>query len=242
MEEKIQQIYDIHEEEVNELLSILMMNLEKGNFKFIVLMDHLGDRLKDLVYYVNENSRFDIYPVELEFYKYLEYEIIIPKIYGTEVKKRLTTGKGSAGRFQWSEETLIEKIKEDQKDDFEEYLGLYRYLRDNSDSMGFGTGRRTASYTPYLYSLADSQFPFSVRSNGELLLKFSWERFQRLFGQELEVLSSFVVSELDVDVVDEYPVARFLEKETRVKIVDFRDGVESVKRLFRKIQEMSDKK
>ena len=158
------------------------------------------------------------------------------------LRRARAKGKGSSGRFQWSEETLIEKIKEDQKDDVEEYLGLYRYLKDNSDNVGYGTGRRTASYTPYIYSLTDSQFPFSVRSNGELLLKFNWETFQRLFGQELEHLASFVVSELGVAVVGEYPVARFLEKETRVKIVDFRDGVESIKRLFRKIQEMSDKK
>jgi hypothetical protein len=62
-------------------------NLNGGNFKFVVLMDTMHDQLKDLILYMNQNSKFDIYGVEVEYYKHEEYEIIIPKLFGAEVKK-----------------------------------------------------------------------------------------------------------------------------------------------------------
>jgi hypothetical protein len=50
-------------------------------------MDSMDERLKDLITYINQKSQFDIYGVELEYYKHDEYEIVIPKMYGVEVKK-----------------------------------------------------------------------------------------------------------------------------------------------------------
>jgi len=62
-------------------------NLNEGNLKFVVLMDSMDDRLKELITYMNQKSQFDIYGVELELYKHEQYEIVIPKLYGMEVKK-----------------------------------------------------------------------------------------------------------------------------------------------------------
>ncbi|MFP3043167.1 hypothetical protein LQZ19_15235 [Treponema primitia] len=70
-------------------------NLNSGNIKFVVLMDKLQTSLKDLIIYINQNSKFDIYAVELEYYKYKEYEIVIPKLFGNEVKKDIVSTKNS---------------------------------------------------------------------------------------------------------------------------------------------------
>lgn len=85
--ERLQAFFGIDEAEVETLLLSMGGNLNGGNFKFVVLMDTMHDQLKDLILYMNQNSRFDIYGVELEFYKHEEYEIIIPKLFGAEVKK-----------------------------------------------------------------------------------------------------------------------------------------------------------
>ena len=239
LEDKIIDFYGINEDDVDDLLNSLMLNLERGNFKFIVLMDQLDDRLKDLIHYVNENSRFDIYPVELEFYKFDQYEVIIPKIYGTEIKKRLTTSTSSSGRVKWTEETFIEKLKVDQKDAFTEQIDLFNYLKNNSDGLRYGTGKQTASYTPYIHELSETQFPFSVRSDGKVLLKFSWERFRRLFGEDMETMADFIISILNDEKIDDYPKTQILEKETRITINDFVEGTESIKKLFNKIKEMT---
>lgn len=68
-------------------IEAIIANLNEGNIKFVVLMDKLHDALKNLILYVNQNSKFDIYAVELEYYKHAEFEIMIPKLFGNEVKK-----------------------------------------------------------------------------------------------------------------------------------------------------------
>lgn len=76
-------------------------NLSSGVIKFVVLMDKLHDRLKDLIVYVNQNSKFDMYAVEFEYYKHHEFEIIIPKLFGSEVKKDVVT-KSAGGNYKYT--------------------------------------------------------------------------------------------------------------------------------------------
>jgi hypothetical protein len=78
----------------------MQKNLSSGVIKFVVLMDKLHDRLKDLIVYVNQNSKFDLYAVELEYYKHQEFEIIIPKLFGSEVKKDVAT-ESKSGSYKY---------------------------------------------------------------------------------------------------------------------------------------------
>jgi len=87
LNERIRTFYRTDIETVTEILQNVRQNLREGDFRFVVLMDHLEDSLKDLLIFVNQNSRFTIYGVEMEFYKFEDYEILIPKLYGAEVKK-----------------------------------------------------------------------------------------------------------------------------------------------------------
>ena len=89
--DKLSQYFQLTDEDLEILLNKMRENLSHGNFKFVVLMDSIEDRLKDLIMYVNQNSAFDIYGVELEYYKHDSFEIIIPKIYGAQVKKEVKT-------------------------------------------------------------------------------------------------------------------------------------------------------
>jgi hypothetical protein len=85
--QRIQKFYKTDIESVAEILQFIRQNLRDGNFRFVVLMDHIEDRLRDLLVFVNQNSRFNIYGVEMGFYKFENYEILIPKLYGAESKK-----------------------------------------------------------------------------------------------------------------------------------------------------------
>lgn len=90
-------------EDASASITAIEANLSAGIIKFVVLMDRLHDPLKDLVVYVNQNSKFDLYAVELEYYKHQEFEIIIPKLFGAEVKKDITT-TANKSQWQWSVE------------------------------------------------------------------------------------------------------------------------------------------
>jgi hypothetical protein len=52
-------------------------------------MDKLHPALLDLIVFVNQSSKFDLYGVELEYYRHDSFEIVIPRLYGGEVKKDL---------------------------------------------------------------------------------------------------------------------------------------------------------
>ncbi len=88
--EKLQEFFDLDDNATDSLLDNMKSNLAGGTFKFVVLMDNLERRLKDLILFVNRNSQFDVYAVELEYYKHQDFEIIIPKLYGAEIKKEVT--------------------------------------------------------------------------------------------------------------------------------------------------------
>ena len=84
----LKESFGINDEGVEEIHTIIKDDISSGNLKFVILMDSLHQQLKDLVQFVNQNSNFTIYPVELEFYKIFdEYEIMIPRIFGADVKK-----------------------------------------------------------------------------------------------------------------------------------------------------------
>jgi len=135
--QKIKDFYEVTDEEVTAILGRVEDNLNHGKFKFVILMDQLDSRLKDLILFVNENSKFDIYTVEFDYYKYNELEIIIPKLYGAAVKKDINAGSHGANRLITEDEffslaqefgqTTINRLQTlydlSQKDPFSFYWG-----------------------------------------------------------------------------------------------------------------------
>jgi hypothetical protein len=86
LEEQIALAFGTDEEGTSTLLQATADCLEDGTFLFMVLMDQVHDGLRDLVSYLNANSKFQLYAVELEYYQHDSYEILIPHVFGAEVK------------------------------------------------------------------------------------------------------------------------------------------------------------
>ena len=104
LQQKIQQDFALDATEANKVLSILRNNIDGGYFRFVICMDALDERLKNLILYINYNSKFDIYAVDFEFYSYEDMQIVKPQLYGAEVKKDLATST-SATRPVYTEST-----------------------------------------------------------------------------------------------------------------------------------------
>jgi hypothetical protein len=104
LQQKIQQDFTLDATEANKVLSTLRNNIDDGYFKFVICMDALNERLKDLILYINYNSKFDIYAVDFEFYRYEDMQIVKPQLYGAEVKKDLATST-SAAKSVYTEST-----------------------------------------------------------------------------------------------------------------------------------------
>ena len=97
------------EQAVAEHLEALRKNVLSGRFWFAVLMDKLDDRLRELISFVNANSRFKVLGVELDFYQHGDLEIIIPNLYGAESANEARVDRVSASvpSGPWTEELFL---------------------------------------------------------------------------------------------------------------------------------------
>lgn len=158
--EKLQEFFELEDDDVDSLIDNMQKNLNSGIFKFVVLMDNLHKHLKDLIVFLNRNSQFDTYAVELEYYKHNQFEIIIPKMFGTEVKKDILQ-KTKAGRKE-SNQWLIDFIRTLAIPPYIhlDYEGTTaRYFRFTTDTMDTVLPKRATSDggwkngQPYMYEI-----------------------------------------------------------------------------------------
>jgi len=205
--EKISEFFAFETDEVDQVIEKARINLNNGVFHFVVLMDKLDDRLKDLILYVNQNSQFDIYAVEFEYYKHDIHEIIIPKIFGTEVKKDIAVSTSSSSRESWNEEKLFAQAKGLLSDEvYQNFKKIYEFSKANADDVRFGTGQK-GSFNPIWYSVRDKSL-FSLPSNGRLGINFHW-----LVNEDrsnIETINTFKrkLEEIGFDIPDNYEQVR----------------------------------
>lgn len=172
--EKISQFFELSIEDTQALINRFHQNLFDGKFRFVVLMDEIEQRLKDLISFLNRNSSFDIYGVELEFYKYEDYEITIPKLFGAEVKKEVSTPSGTYKRRKWDEEAFFSELHKNLDEQQEiQIREFYKFFVDNADSISWGTGSKRGSFNPIFEQISQKSL-LSVFTDGTLQLNYAW--------------------------------------------------------------------
>ncbi len=162
LEQKIQEYFGASSDETNQLLDTIHNNLIDGILHFIILMDSLDERLKDLILYINQNSEFDIYAVELEYYKHDNQEIIIPKIYGAEVRKDLSTKKIDR---RWNWDLFSQRLKEFGDEEVVAAKQIIDWATHNEIEVEW-TSSQIGSFILCFYKEGKKGFfPFSVTGN-----------------------------------------------------------------------------
>ena len=146
--EKLAAFYDLADDErVNEIVGAIERNVSEGRFRFVVLMDRLDDRLRDMIRFVNQNSRFDILGVELDFYQHGEFEIIIPNLFGAEIRKEVESSSGRPKRT-WDEERFFgEAVHLLSPEKVSAMRSLYDWATASADAVAWGSGAKTAPST-----------------------------------------------------------------------------------------------
>jgi len=171
--EKAKDFFGLTDEQSSIQLDAMQRNLREGNLKFVILMDSMEERLKDLIIYVNQNSQFDIYAVELEYYKFNDYEIMIPKIFGVEVKKNIGT-TASAKRFKWDEAKFLNYAKQNLSQDIcDQVFKLFAFSKDKASLINYGTGSYPA-FSPVFSKISDKSL-FTLTLDGVIRLSFNFE-------------------------------------------------------------------
>ncbi len=170
--ERVKEFYDMSDEDYGVFTENLKDNLDEGNFKFVVLMDQIHGQLKDLILFINQNSRFNIYGVELEYYKHEEYEILIPRLYGAEVKKELGT-KSQSQYIPTDDEYRKMYDTVGLGDEVEQILGLYNGIRENKISISGVHASKTLKNIIFYFTFPHEDKPCFTLNMASISVKSS---------------------------------------------------------------------
>ncbi len=219
--DKISDFFDKDDDEVEIFLQKLQNNLSSGILKFVVVMDVIGERLKDVITYINQNSQFDIYAVQLEYYKHQDFEIIIPKIFGVEVKKNIKK-RDNYSKGKWDEESFLSDAQDKlDANDHAKLKKLYNYFKNmNNISVDFGVGSDNASCNVRCDNLHKSQSIFNIYADGNIEVKHNrireWTDNAECM-ENLERIMSFIekgttrISLKNLDEIAEKSIKSFTE-------------------------------
>lgn len=200
LNQKLKDYFGINDDEIMNLMENLKRNLEDGDFKFVVLMDKLDPRLKDLIFFINRNSQFSIFAVELEYYRYEDYEIMIPRLYGAETKKSMDV-RGSGIRKKWDEQSFFtdasSRLTEEQ---LQTLRKVYDFSKKFADEMSWGTGTQKGSFNPIFTKICPRSL-YTVYSTGRLNFNFLWmkdnpemERYRDEFKEKLSKIKGVTIT------------------------------------------------
>lgn len=171
---RLKTLYKFDGEKVTQTQEQIKRNLSDGNLKFVVLMDRLSERLRDLILFINQKSRFNIYAVEMEFYQHDGMEIVIPKLYGAEVTKEVGSGSSGAGRRKWSEQTFFDDVNRRLSPIEQQAVReMYDGSKAVADGISFGTSATAGSFSPKFAHASQRSF-YTVKTDGTLTLNFGW--------------------------------------------------------------------
>jgi len=202
LHQKLADFFKFSEDELSILFENLRRNLEEANFKFIILMDRLHSELKDLIVFLNRNSKFDIYAVELELYKYQDFEILIPDLYGSEVKKDFAVRQSIERRKKWDESGFFNELQNSLDEKYIEPIKkLYDFSKKAADHIKWGKGISRGSFNPKFNNISERSL-FSVFTDGTLRINFGWLddndetiRIMKTFGKTLMKINDFAIPE-----------------------------------------------
>jgi len=230
-EEKLKDFFELSDEEIILATETMRKNLNEGNIKFVVLMNSIDERLKDLILYINQNSQFDIYAVELEYYKFEDYEIMIPKIFGVEVKKNLRANLSSQRR-KWDESQFIAQTKEYMGKNANKLIELYQYFKNNADNINWGTGMVNGSFAPIFNKIDKRTSPFSFYSNGDIMVKFGW-LLEHSSKEVVEKQASIFIDEYHKNTTLKIP-ENYLKETFKILSQEFIDNYDGIVKAIKK--------
>lgn len=165
--------FGLDDEGVQALVDVVDDNLRQGRLRFVVPMDHLDDRLKRVISFINSNSRFTLVGVELDFYRYEDIEIGIPNLYGAEQIEFAAGTTSRRGRRTCDEASFFEHAAQSlSAEELQTVRSFYRWSCSKAKLVRWGTGLTRGSFNPEFHE--SNLRPFSVRSQGVLTFRFKW--------------------------------------------------------------------
>ncbi|MBA4365532.1 MAG: hypothetical protein C0398_05925 [Coprothermobacter sp.] len=209
LEEQISSAFGTDEEGTSALLQATASCLEEGTFLFMVLMDQVHDGLRDLVSYLNANSHFQLYAVELEYYHHDSYEILMPHVFGAEVKSAAAAPAQSARTW-----TVPEVVDEAERRAGIGWASIVQRVLDwaHENAFGVSCGRGQIATLTVRAVTGEHETRFlQVAANGALYVYFEFLKSSPAFVDAerrqtlLNDINSITGANLPSYMIDRWP-------------------------------------
>ena len=191
----------------------IKQSLETGSFALIVVVDRMNEELRRIIRYVNAcggQSAFSLHALEIERFAEQGVEILVPRLHGESVKAP------PPPPVQWPKERFFDTLQASvDADTYRIAEKLYHWSLAKGDTVEFGTGKVTGSYTFYYLRDGSTMSVFSVFTDGSSELKYG-----QLTGQIDETLiGEFHGKIQEIPGISRIP-AEFSGKYPRFKIAE----------------------
>lgn len=218
--DSIQSFFDKPDFNQEVFMENIFNNLQEGSFRFVVLMDQLEDRLKDLIVFLNQKSKFDIYAVELEYYQHETLEILIPKVFGAEVKKDIVCKK-SANTFVSDDEFIDLYRSVNQEQQIREIVDVHTAIKNQTIIYDGWSAERSPKNISFTYKSPNRDkmsLVLSLTFNQEasegvlgfwLYEKEIEEKVLSVISNTLEIPTTPLATDAKYGVVGKWPVKDF---------------------------------
>ncbi|MFA5748021.1 MAG: hypothetical protein WC872_02795 [Candidatus Absconditabacterales bacterium] len=86
------------EELADIIIDNFKSNLKQGVYQFVAVTDAIENRILEQIHFINQSSKFSFFLVDLRYYRHENDEFIIPKGFGGEIIKNISSSTGTSVR------------------------------------------------------------------------------------------------------------------------------------------------
>ena len=214
-------------DDASEQMLAMRDNLAEGNLKFVVLIDQIDERLRDVIMYVNQNSKFDIYAVDFKYYTHDQLEIVIPRLYGAEVKKTVAAS-GSSGRRQWNEADFFAAVNGNRElvspEQRSVVYALWKWAKRHDAQINWGTGAIWGKFSPVFKKIGHTRSFCSISIDGATDINYCYldEQADRVLLRDIlkQHIGGVCSNVTDIDASELSRKGPVLPAKIMVQIVD----------------------
>lgn len=173
------------ENEADNFWEVVKTNLKAGKIRMLIISDTIPKELKRIIEFLNEQmAPSEILGLEIkQFIGEGNIKTLVPRVIGhtatAENTKSIKTITES-----WTEETFFEELQSQRNvDEFKVSNQIYKWAKNNSSKMWFGSGRR-GSATFALNHSGLEHFLFAIWTTGTIEIFFQWYQYRPPFDNE----------------------------------------------------------
>ena len=157
--------FDKYKDEIDSKKEIILQHIKNNEFVFVILMDDVSEKLKQIISFVNENSRFSIYAVEFNKFTCDGKTIYVPLIHGGEAMKKGIL----SSRKSWDLKKFEEEMDSANKKSIEDLVN-YCISKTGEPNISFGTGKVHGAII-FTFPSLDKRSLLTVKTNGEIIIQ-----------------------------------------------------------------------